>query len=153
MRLTRASDYALRVLIHLAHPDGATRTTREDIIDKTGAPAAFLNKLVQRLAHAGLLKARPGVRGGCVLAMPADAISVLKVIEAIDGPLDLSKCLADSSVCPHCSTCNLRRLLAELQKEMVRILSTAKISDLVNSVAKSPCLVPLASIEIIPDRI
>ena len=144
VRMTRASDYALRVLIHLANPDGLARATRKEIIEKTGAPAAVLNKLIQRMADAGLLIARPGVRGGCALATPADAISVLEVIEAIDGPLQIGERLADGSMCPRCSNCGLCRLLAELQTEMVRILSAAKVSDLASGVENSSCLFRLA---------
>src|SRR5436190_13180013 len=100
MRLTRASDYAVRVLVHLAENGEDIRSTRSNIIETTGVPPAFLNKLIQRLVRADLIAARPGVRGGCWLAAPAESISVLRVIESIDGPLQLSECIADPGACP-----------------------------------------------------
>ena len=138
MRLTRASDYALRVLIHLPHPEGTGRTTREEIVRNTGAPPAFLNKLIQRLVRAGFVSSRPGVRGGCVLAVPADCVSVLQVIESIDGPLRISECVLDATACPRCSSCKLRRLLSELRDETVRVLSAATVADLANGDAGAP---------------
>lgn len=143
MRLTRGSDYALRVLIHLANPEGVERVTRAEIVQKTGAPPAFLNKLIQRLAHAGFLIAKPGAKGGCRLAMPAESISVLQVIETIDGKLQLSECLEDNAACPRCMNCKLRRLLRKLQLEVVGILSRAKIADLIEGSETNSQEIPL----------
>ncbi len=150
MRLTRASDYALRVVIHLAHPQGSGRTTREEIIRNTGAPPAFLNKLIRRLVRAGFVAARPGVNGGCILAVPADSLSVLQVIESIDGPLRVSECLTDTTVCPRCSSCKLRRLLGQLQDEMVRVLSAAKVADLAEGEDWTQISLPPGAVKVNP---
>ena len=80
-----------------------------------------------------------------MLAKPADAISVLEVIEAIDGPLRLSECLADATACRYSSNCNLRRLLEHLQTEMTRTLRSAKVADLVNGFEKSAGLVRMST--------
>ena len=141
MRLTRASDYAVRILINLAENAETTRATRESLIENTGVPAAFLNKLVQRLVRAELIAARPGVRGGCWLATPAETISVLRVIESIDGPLELNKCIGGPEVCPRAGYCSFRRLLNQVQDEMVRILSSTTVADLVRDGQTSlPCV-------------
>lgn len=144
MRLTRASDYAVRILVHLAQNAeiaDTARSTRESIIENTDVPAAFLNKLVQRLVRAGLITARPGVRGGCRLAIPAERISVLRVLESIDGPLQLSECIAEPGVCPRAGYCNFRRLLMQLQEEVIRILGGATVADLQRDGRDSlPCI-------------
>ena len=143
MRLTRASDYAVRVLVYLAGQDGLARATREAIIENTGVPPAFLNKIVQRLVRAGLVSARPGVRGGCSLASPAQSISILQVVESIDGPIQLSECLSEPSPCPRAGYCTFRPLLDKLQREMIRILSGATVADLARDGADTlPCIPP-----------
>jgi Rrf2 family protein len=141
MRLTRASDYAIRVLVYLAETPQAGRTTRLDIVENTGVPAAFLNKLVQKLVRARFISARPGVGGGCTLASQASAISVLQVIETVDGPLKISECLAEEAQCPRISVCNFRRLLMQMQQEMARLLSATTLADMArHEHANLPCL-------------
>jgi len=128
-------------LIYLAENAETARATRGSIIENTGVPAAFLNKLVQRLVRADLIGARPGVRGGCWLATPARGISVLHVIESIDGPLQLSECIAEPGQCPRAGYCSFRRLLMQLQEEMTRILSGTTVADLVRDGQNSlPCI-------------
>jgi Rrf2 family protein len=146
MRLTRASDYAIRVLVYLAESPQSGRTTRLDIVENTGVPAAFLNKLVQKLVRARFISARPGVGGGCSLAVPAATISVLQVIETMDGPLQISECLAEGSPCRRVSFCKFRRLLTQMQQEMARLLNSTTLADMakgddsgLSCLSDSPC--------------
>ena len=141
MRLTRASDYAIRVLVYLAESPQRGRTTRLDIIEHTGVPAAFLNKLVQKLVRARFISARPGVGGGCTLAVPAATISVLQVIETMDGPLQITECLAEDSPCARVSCCKFRRLLVQMQQEMARLLNATTLADMASGENRTlPCL-------------
>src|SRR5215470_10803657 len=102
--ITRATDYAVRILIYLAEIQNAARgleergrppdftlATRDAIGAATHVPAAFLNKIVRRLVEAKLVAARPGVRGGCSLACAAEEISVLRVVEVMEGSVRLSE--------------------------------------------------------------
>ena len=139
MRLTRASDYAIRVLVYLAEVPQPGRATRQAIIENTGVPAAFLNKLVQRLVRAKLIAARPGVGGGCALATRAAEISVLEVVQAMDGPLEISECLAEGSSCPRIKFCNFRRLLARMQREMAQLLEATTLADMVGGLEGGCC--------------
>ena len=145
MRLTRASDYAVRVLLHLAGNRESARSTREEIIATTGVPAAFLNKIVQRLVRAGLVAAQPGVKGGCSLAVPPQSITVLRIVEAIDGSVRLSECLADPSVCSRRGHCSFRPFLDRLQREIVRMLSATTIAALARDGAEGIACIPVVS--------
>jgi Rrf2 family protein len=141
MRLTRASDYAVRILVYLAGTEPSTRATREQIIENTGVPAAFLNKIVQKLVRAELVSARPGVRGGCSLAVPPQNITPLQVIETLDGPVQLSECLADPPECPRSGYCSFRPLLEQLQREIIRILNSTTVAGLARDGADLvPCV-------------
>ena len=137
MRLTRATDYSVRVLSYLgAQPDGV-RITRGELIERAGVPPAFLNKIIRNLAHAGLVKARPGVNGGCELAVPPADISLLRIVETLEGPIELHVCLGDASTCDRSRRCSFRSVLANLQTEVVRALGSVTIADLLRDARNS----------------
>lgn len=136
MRLTRATDYAVRVLSYLgSQPDGL-RVTRGELINEAGVPPAFLNKLIRTLAHAGLVKARPGVNGGCTLAAPPADISLLRIVETLEGPVDLHICLGNASACGQSRCCSFRSVLANLQTDVIRTLASVTIADLLRETRK-----------------
>jgi Rrf2 family protein len=139
MQLTRAADYAIRMLLYLAGRKQGSPARREDIVANTGVPKAFLNKLVQRLVHAGLVAARPGVGGGCALKAPAEEITILRIMETIDGPLRVASCLGDPTVCGLSKYCQLRTLLLRLQEEMARVLGNATLASVAR---EGPCCLP-----------
>lgn len=127
MKLTRHADYALRVVIDLA----LHRSSRiGDIARRRAAPPAFLAKIVRDLVRAGLLKSFRGRKGGVSLARPASRISVLQVIEAVDGPLALNRCVPKGGGCPLSRSCPARPLWARLQEIVVRELQAATIEAL-----------------------
>lgn len=84
--ISRTAEYALRAAVHLAGAQGAPRTTRQ-IAAATRVPGPFLSKVLQSLGRAGLVRAQRGLHGGFSLAKPADEISVLAVVNAVD-PLE-----------------------------------------------------------------
>lgn len=146
MIITRATDYAIRILIVLAGHQNSTRAlrdkagvaakstfariTREEIVKATHVPPAFLNKIVHRLVEANLVTARPGVLGGCSLTVGADEITELHVAEAMEGPVRLSECADDPSPCPRAEFCSFRQLLVELQDKNMRVLRSRNIAEL-----------------------
>jgi Rrf2 family protein len=117
------------VLVYLAGTHASARTTREAIIEHTGVPAAFLRKIVKTMVRAGLIVARPGAGGGCSLARPAQDISILQVIESMDGPIRLTGCLSDPTSCPRSTHCRFRPLLGRVQGEIIRLLDGTSIAD------------------------
>lgn len=138
MRLTRATDYAVRVLVLLAAREPGARITREEIVRNTGVSSAFLKKIIQILAQHGLVSARPGAHGGCSLAQPADRISILRVVESIDGPIRISECLRDASICSRTKACSLRSVIAQLQKQIVDVLDGTTVASMVEKHVTSP---------------
>ena len=145
MRLTRATDYAVRVLSYLGAQPAGSRVTRQELIDQASVPPAFLNKIIRSLAHAGLVKARPGVNGGCLLAAPPEEISLLRIVESMEGPIDLHICLRDASACGRSRCCSFRSVLAGLQTEIVRALGSVTIADLLRD-AQQPTLIEATEI-------
>lgn len=87
MRLTRASSYALHALAHIAAAKPSKPTPSHEIAKAHQIPERFLLKVLKPLVAAGLLHSVKGPRGGYRLARPAREISLLEIIEAVDGPI------------------------------------------------------------------
>ena len=119
MQITRQADYALRAMIYLAQIEPNQRAATSQIADEQRIPPSFLAKIISQLSIAGLIHTSRGARGGVSLARPPEAISVLEVVEAIDGPLMLNECSHDPDACPFGNSCALRPLWCETQAEMV----------------------------------
>jgi FeS assembly SUF system regulator len=97
MRLTSLADYAVVLLAAAArHPEGA-RLTAGGLAEETGVPVPTAQKLMGRLASAGLLASARGTGGGFVLARGADGISLADIIEAVEGPIAMTSCIEGSS--------------------------------------------------------
>ena len=122
MQITRQADYALRAMVYLAQMEPNTRAATSQIAEEQRIPPSFLAKIISQLSIAGLIHTSRGARGGVSLARPPEAISVLEVVEAIDGPLMLNECSHDVSSCPFGESCPLRPLWCETQAEMVNSL-------------------------------
>lgn len=99
MQLTRAADYAVRVMIHLATLPEGTRVQRNALAEATDVPESFMSKVLQGLVRARLVVSRRGVEGGFELAKDAEQISLLNVVEAIEGPIQLNFCLGSADAC------------------------------------------------------
>ncbi len=102
MRLTSLADYAVVLLAAAArHPAGARLSTTL-LAGEAGIPLPTAQKLTGRLAGAGLLDTARGTGGGFLLARPADQITLAEIIEAIEGPIAMTKCIEG-----HASECQL----------------------------------------------
>ncbi len=87
------ADYAVVVMAAAARHCGGARVSAVQLAEETGLPAPTVQKLVSRLAGAGLLRSSRGVGGGLKLARPAAAISVADIVEAVEGPIALTACV------------------------------------------------------------
>ena len=97
MRLTSLADYAVVMLAAAArHPAGA-RLSATALSAETGVPLPTAQKLMGRLAAAGLLSSARGTGGGFVLARGADGISLAEIIEAVEGPIAMTNCIEGAS--------------------------------------------------------
>src|SRR3989304_5511656 len=87
MQITRQADYAMRAVLYLSKLGSDRRAATSQIAEEQHIPPSFLAKIVSQLSVAGLLQTSRGARGGVSLARPAEDISFLEVVEAIDGPI------------------------------------------------------------------
>lgn len=122
MQITRQADYALRAMVFLARLDPNQRAATKQIADTQKIPPSFLAKIISQLSIAGLIHTSRGARGGVVLSKPAAEISLLEVVEAIDGPIALNDCTLSPESCDNLADCPLHEIWNETQYILVNKL-------------------------------
>ncbi len=133
MNITRAVDYAFRLLTFLAAQGGEGST--RDMACEIDVSFNHLSKLVQRLSNAGILITKKGKGGGIKLSKPATKISLAEVYEAIEGPLYINDCLFHRKSCKFSGKCKVRKCLGKIQKKIRDMLSEQNILDLAPGVS------------------
>lgn len=131
MQLTRAADYGVRVMIHLASPGSRLRTSLTELADAAEVSPAFLSKILQRLVRRGLVASRRGKKGGFELLGRGRAASLLDILQALDGVPELNVCLEPGG-CPRSSWCAAHTVWEEAQTRMRDVLSAATLQQLVD---------------------
>lgn len=133
MQITRQADYAVRAVHYLARLGPDQRAATSQIAQEQRIPPSFLAKIVSQLSVAGLLQTSRGARGGVSLARPPEQISLLEVVEAIDGPIMLNDCVEDNgSSCVFGQTCPMRPVWCEAQADLIRRLKNTHFGLMVN---------------------
>ncbi|HYA47941.1 MAG TPA: Rrf2 family transcriptional regulator [archaeon] len=130
MQITRASDYAVRVMIHLAGLPPGSRVRQSELSRATDVSGHFLSKVLQRLVRSRLIRSQRGSGGGFVLAVPAGSVSLLDVVEAIEGPVRLNQCIEEGPSCERKSWCPAHQVWAEAQAAVVNVLGAASMANL-----------------------
>lgn len=128
MKITRAADYAMRLLVKLAMlgEESQSRVLSAEI----EVPFNHLNKLTQLLSRRGFIATRKGKGGGLRLARDPKSISLMEVIEAVEGPIVLSNCLFQRENCRFSAKCKVRKTLCAVQKQMKAMLAERTIHDM-----------------------
>ena len=130
MQITRQADYALRAMLFLADLDDSTRAATSQIAKEKQIPPSFLAKIISQLSIAGIINTSRGARGGVTLARPAEEITLLEVIEAIDGPISLNQCTLSKNGCPFMENCPIHDVWCEAQDELVKRLSSTNFAQM-----------------------
>lgn len=138
MQITRASDYAVRVMIHLAGLAAGSTVPLLELSKATEVSQHFLSKVLQELVRARLVHSQRGSGGGYKLALNADHITLLQVVEAIEGPLRLNQCLDEGPSCNRKSWCPAHEVWAEAQMVIVRVLGAATMTTLAARAKANP---------------
>ncbi len=123
MEITQETDYAVRCILYLSRCSGVAPVMIETIAAEMSIPRSFLAKILQRLARASIVKSFRGVKGGFQLNRPPSEISLLNVIEAIEGPVAMNRCTLDPQRCDLSSSCTVHPVWKNLQEIVVDYLS------------------------------
>ncbi len=130
MYVTREADYAIRCVLYLSKEPGWIASAKE-ISESMDVPRSFLAKILQRLSKKGLVTSIRGMKGGFQLAKRPKVISLLEVIEAIQGPSAISACAIDRRICGRSRICAVHPIWVEIRKEVEKRLEREKFAKLV----------------------
>ena len=130
MQLTRAADYALRVMVHLAGLPPDTRVNRSELAAAAECPDQFMSKVLQHLIRAKLLISHRGNVGGFELTTKGRHATILKVVEVIEGPIHLNVCVFSERACRRKPRCPVHPVWREAQTALTDVLRSVTISDL-----------------------
>ena len=133
MQITRQADYALRAMLYLARLDSSVRAATSQIASEQQIPPSFLAKIISQLSIAGLINTSRGARGGVTLARDAEEITLLDVVEAIDGPISLNVCSHSAGACPFGEDCPIQPIWSETQTDLVNKLKSTNFGQLVKN--------------------
>ena len=134
LELSRKSDYALRAVIYLArlNPDRYGRVS--EIAKAKDIPQAFLAQILPQLANRGVVRSQQGAHGGYALARAPKQISFLEVIESVEGPLRLNKCVeGHHDDCSILDSCEMLYVWNQAQTQIVDFLSSVTMADMLEA--------------------
>jgi Rrf2 family protein len=121
IQFNQATDYAFRVVLFLAQLPADTIIGGPEIAASQNIPSRFLLKIMRSLLQAGIIKSFRGVEGGYALVKSPAAISLYDVIEAMEGPVVIQRCLKDPDSCTRrlASVCEVHQALGTIQVTLV----------------------------------
>ncbi|UCE59633.1 MAG: Rrf2 family transcriptional regulator [Phycisphaerales bacterium] len=134
LSLTRKTDYALAALVDLAKKGLKTASAR-DLAERLNVPQRALTNTLNRLTHRGLVESVRGVGGGYKLARLPSDISLAELIEAVEGPISLTRCCAEELEeidrgCDRIMSCDVRASINKLHERLKEFLSQVTLEEL-----------------------
>jgi Rrf2 family protein len=128
--IRRNTDYALRMTVELADRQAASPVSTKNLADRQNIPYHLACKLLQRLNKAHIVKSTMGPEGGFTLSKNPSKITVRQVVEAVQGPVRLCRCLFEKGFCALSRRCPINPQLALLQKNINTFLSDLTLKQL-----------------------
>lgn len=133
MIFSNSTEYAIRALAELAGRPADSLVMLDDIVAGTDMPRDFLAKLFQKLVKGGVLRSSKGRGGGFALARPAYEISLMNVVESIDGPQLFDRCVVGLDRCTDEMPCPQHDLYKPIRHRLRDYLLTTTLADLAAS--------------------
>lgn len=131
IKLSKLTDYAVVVLGRMAQGDSKLQTA-SGLSEKTGLPEPTVSKVMKLLARGGLVVSTRGVNGGYSLARAPSDISMADVILALDGPVQLTSCVAgDEECCSHSPNCSMKGKWNPVNDAMKKALENVSLAQMI----------------------
>lgn len=133
MQFTKAEEYGVFGVMYLAGAADNRIVPLSEISEVQDIPEKFLAKIFQSLSRSGIVQSHRGVRGGFTMARDPNELTIREVLETIQGPFQLMKCVDDISQCDRSvSFCAFREVIAMAERRLVSVLEEYTIGDLLN---------------------
>lgn len=130
MELTRKGEYAIRGIVHLATQPSDQVCLLSDIAAAVDVPQTFLAKIFQQFSKIGLVRSYRGTGGGFVLGRAPEKISLLEVVEAVEGPILPNRCVTGDDECDRSSSCKVHPVWIKVQEQVRDILAKVSLKEL-----------------------
>ena len=133
---SRRCEYALQAVLYLALREGGERTSIKQLTKHIKIPSPFLAKILQDLTHKGLLASFKGPHGGFALRKPAKEITLLHIVEAIDGVAFTNGCVLGFVECSPGNPCSLHNEWKTIRDRIQATLSKQDIAQMAKQMHK-----------------
>jgi Rrf2 family protein len=132
LKLSKKVEYGLIALRHIASHNNAIATVKE-ISDRYAIPNEVLAKVMQKMTRGKLIVSHQGALGGYSLARKAEEISIMDVINIVEGtPVGIAQCFSeDPQNCSIFSNCTIKNPLGKIQHNLQSVFTTMKVSEIV----------------------
>ena len=133
MELTRKGEYAIRGIVYLASRPGDQVCLLSEIAAAVDVPQTFLAKIFQQFSQIGLVRSYRGTGGGFVLGRAPDKITLLEVVEAVEGPITPNRCVTGAGDCNRSTECNVHPVWVKVQEQVRELLNGITLKELAGS--------------------
>ena len=144
MIFSNPTEYALRALTELASKNKEGYVMLDEIIAGTGMPRDFLAKVFQRLVRGGILRSTKGRGGGFSLSRAPHQITLMHVVEVLDGPQVFDRCVVGMERCSDLTPCPQHDLYKPIRQRLKDYLNTTTLADLVASLRSKQAVLAAA---------
>lgn len=129
MRISMKTDYGLIALKHISTQDHGRLINAKEIAMQFSLPPNLLAKILQNLAHSGILEAHKGSGGGYRMARDPNGVTLTEVFESIEGPVHMVMCTSTSGCCSLEDRCTVRNGLVDLEGKFTEFFDSVKLAD------------------------
>lgn len=133
MELTRKGDYAVRGVIYLASQPPGKVSLLAEVAESVDVPHTFLAKIFQQFSKSGIVKSFRGTGGGFILADDPENITLLQVVEAVEGPITPNRCVLRPGECERDNFCTAHPIWKNIQTQVRDMLGNVTLKDLASS--------------------
>lgn len=136
MKISTKGRYGLRILLDLALHEGSSPRMIRDIAESQQISEKYISRLIIELRKAGMVKSVRGAKGGYKLARTPKYLTVLDIVEVMEGPIAIVDCVAEPNICLRLSACATREIWTKLNNEIRESLAKVTLQDIVDNFNK-----------------
>ncbi|NOR73896.1 MAG: Rrf2 family transcriptional regulator [Draconibacterium sp.] len=132
MNLSKTSKYAFRILVHMAKDEKALYSAQQ-LHEKIDVPERYLRRLLTDLSKSGFIKSIQGRQGGFIFARDISTITLLQIVEAVDGLESINECILGYDSCAFNYSCPMHDIWAETKMKIIDTLTKTSLKDIHNN--------------------
>lgn len=130
MKLSTRGRYGVRAMLELALQQGGGPTALQELAQRQGISAKYLEQLLIPLKAAGLVNSVRGAKGGYMLAAAPDMITLYDIVKTLEGPLAVVECVNDPDSCDRVGGCTVHLVWGEMSQLLMNYLSNYTLAQL-----------------------